>query len=159
MDFFNKAIDSLSTAGKELGKQADNVSEVAKLSFKMQKNEKSLQENYRKLGELIYENYPDKASQLYPEITRIIGKIKLEVECDKRELAACKGKKICPKCGAQQLKSNAYCNECGMDISWAAKAFKAEKRVDLVKDTRCKNCGRSMSAGTVYCNSCGAKII
>ena len=45
MDFFNKAIDSLSTAGKELGKQADNVSEVAKLSFKMQKNEKSLQEN------------------------------------------------------------------------------------------------------------------
>ena len=159
MDFFNKAMDSLSVAGKELGKKADNVSETAKLSIKIQKNEKNLQENYRKLGELIYENYPDKASQFYPDIARIIGKIKMETECDKRELAAHKGKKLCPKCGTEQSNTNVYCNECGMDISWAAKAFKAEKRVDLIKDTVCKNCGHSVSTGTIYCKRCGAKTV
>ena len=152
MDFLNKAKNSLSTAGKELGKKADTVSEVAKLSLKMQKTEKGLQDNYKKLGEFMYENYPDYVSKFYPEISRNLGKLKIEYEINKRELAACKGKKICPKCGAEQMKDSTYCNECGMDISWAAKAFKRE-----VKDEICKNCGRPIKADNQYCMSCGAK--
>ena len=121
-------------------------------ALKNLKTEKDLNDNYKRLGELMSENYPDYVSKLYPEISRNINKLKVEYEIDKREMADCKGRKICPKCGAEQARESTYCTECGMDISWAAKAFSNQQR-----DTICRNCGRTIKGDSMYCEACGAK--
>ena len=54
MDFINKAIESLSTVGKEVSQKATDVSAIAKATLQMKEKEKQLQNTLKALGTELY---------------------------------------------------------------------------------------------------------
>lgn len=116
MDFFNKAKESISHAGKELGQRAGDLSAMTKLNLKIREKEKQLQDYYRRLGDLLYDEYPDEALRLYPDLTKLIGGLKVDLECDRHELASFRGNQICPSCGTEQAPNSHFCTACGVNL-------------------------------------------
>lgn len=116
MDFLNKAKKSISNAGRELGQKAGDMSTMAKMNLKIREKGKNLKDYYKRLGDLIYNEYPDEAMRMYPELTKLISNLKLDIECERHELAAAKGNKICPNCGAEQPQDSKFCTSCGRNV-------------------------------------------
>ena len=58
MDFLNKAKKSISNAGRELGQKAGDMSTMAKMNLKIREKEKNLKDYYKRLGDLVYNEYP-----------------------------------------------------------------------------------------------------
>ena len=52
----------------------------------------------------------------------------------------------CPKCGAANLASAKFCNECGAKIETAAQTV------------ACTKCGAQLQPGSKFCNECGTKV-
>lgn len=56
-------------------------------------------------------------------------------------------KTACPKCGAANLASARFCNECGAKMETAAQTIP------------CAKCGAQLQPGSKFCNDCGTKVV
>lgn len=113
MDFFTRAMDTLTVAGKGVSKKASEVSAVAKVNLKVVNTERDLQDMFRQLGQEFYEKYPEQATELFSNIIGRIEKKQRQLEQDKEELAKLKGQKTCPHCGEMISVNANYCEKCG----------------------------------------------
>jgi membrane protease subunit (stomatin/prohibitin family) len=52
----------------------------------------------------------------------------------------------CPKCGAANLATAKFCNECGNKMAMAEQTI------------ACAKCGAQMPSGAKFCNECGTKV-
>lgn len=113
MDFFTRAMDTLTVAGKGVSKKASEVSAVAKANLKVVNEERDLQDMFRQLGQEFLENYPEQATELFGDIVGRIEKKQRQLEQDREELARLKGQKTCPHCGEMISVNANYCEKCG----------------------------------------------
>lgn len=113
MDFLNKAKKSISNAGRELGQKAGDMSTMAKMNLKIREKEKNLKDYYKRLGDLIYNEYPDEAMRMYPELTKLISNLKLDIECERHELAPLKAIKSAPTAAPNNHKTANFARHVG----------------------------------------------
>ncbi len=127
MDFINKAIESLSTVGKEVSQKATDVSAIAKATLQMKEKEKQLQNTLKALGTVLYTQKKEVAEELFPELTELIQILDEELTELKEHVAALKGKKTCPGCGKDVTDDAKFCSNCGAEMP----AAKAAEVVDV----------------------------
>ena len=127
MDFINKAIESLSTVGKEVSQKATDVSAIAKATLQMKEKEKQLQNTLKALGTVLYTQKKEVAEELFPELTELIQILDEELTELKEHVAALKGKKTCPGCGKDVTDDAKFCSNCGTEMP----AAKATEVVDV----------------------------
>ena len=126
MDFINKAIDSLTNVGKEVSQKATDVSAIAKATLQMKEKERQLQNTLKALGTVLYTQKKEVAEELFPELTELIQILDEELDELKDEVAALKGKKVCPGCNKDVSDNAKFCPNCGTEMP----AAKAEEVVD-----------------------------
>lgn len=85
MDFFEKAKQTLSVAGKELGQKANELSVTAKYTVKIKEAERRLNEAYAVLGRQIMETDEETAQQIAPDMVIYIREKIHEIETLKTE--------------------------------------------------------------------------
>ena len=154
MDFFNKTKDSLLSAGTKLTQKASDVSGAVTLNMKIHEEEKSLQNNIAELGRIMMEQHTEETQRLCPEMFYSIQELAKQIDRDKKELAICRGMKICPNCGAEQQENTMHCTICGMDMEEAASLIAQNQIVRIM----CKICGEPIKEGNLFCAKCGTKV-
>ena len=155
MDFFNKAKESISAAGSAMAQKANDVSGVAKFTKKMHDEEKQLNDTYIKMGKRMYEEFNEDALKLLPEETAAVTNLLKTLEQDRKDLAVCKGMKICPNCGHENVGTATHCNACGSNMAEIERIL-AEKAMEGM--TFCTNCGKPVAEGAAFCTNCGTKV-
>lgn len=154
MDFFNKTKDSLLSASTKITQKASGVSGTVTLNIKIHEEEKSLQNNIAELGRIMMEQHTEETQRLCPEMFLSIQELVKKIDIDKKELAICKGLKICPNCSAEQQANAMHCTVCGMDMEEAASLIAQNRPVTVI----CKTCGESINSGNLFCANCGTKV-
>ena len=154
MEFFNKTKDSLLSASTKITQKASGVSGTVILNLKIREEEKSLQNNIAELGKFMLEQHAEEIRRICPEMVNNIQEIAKQIDRDKKELALCKGLKICPNCGAEQQGNAMHCTECGMDMEEAASLIAQNRPVTVI----CKTCGEPINSTNLFCANCGTKV-
>ncbi|MEE1027432.1 MAG: zinc ribbon domain-containing protein [Agathobacter sp.] len=154
MGFFDDMKGSISTVGMGLTQKATDMSGSAKLIFQIKEEEKKLEENKKEIGRIMFEQFPDEAKKLCPELYHDTTELVKKIANDKKELAVLKGMKICPNCGAEQDKEVINCTVCGMNMQEAARIIS-----DMAPQDRfCPNCGQKLMPDAKFCGACGTQI-
>lgn len=156
MDFFNKAKDSITSAGKGLTQKASNMTGLAKTQAKLKDEEKQLDESLRELGRLFYDNLNEDTRRQFPELTQKIDNLYQQIKEDKIEIVFLKGKKVCPNCGDELEIEVAHCPSCGFDVSNVKSPVRHEEAPKAT--VYCPDCGKPLNEGARFCMNCGAKI-
>lgn len=129
MDFFNKTKDSLLSAGTKFSQKANDVSGALAINVKIHEKEKLLQNYIAELGKVMLEQHTEETQRLCPELVYNIQELAKQIETDKKELAICKGLKICQNCGAEQQPDVMYCTVCGMNMEESANIIARNKSI------------------------------
>lgn len=150
MDFFNKAKDSFSMAGKGISQKANDISGIARVTMKMKEEEKQLQTAISELGSQLYNQKNEEAKAMFPELTEEIRSLYAALEKDRVELAFLKGKKVCPNCGTELEADVQCCTTCGINV----------ENVENPLNTTpvCASCGNPLPEGAKFCLNCGTKV-
>ena len=90
------------------------------------------------------------------DIYNNIIELNKKIADDKKELAICKGMKICPNCGAEQYKEVMNCTVCGMNMQDAANIISNMNMESQEKV--CPSCGMKITEGAKFCAGCGTRI-
>lgn len=152
MDFFNKAKESLTNAGKDLTQKASDAGGLAKVTMRLHDLEKNYSEQLKKFAETMYSQHYNESKTLCPDIIYALDQNRKEFEAAKREQATLKGMKICPNCGAEQAKITVRCTACGINMADAEKVLMTQPEQEHVF---CKNCGQEIPDGARFCMACG----
>ena len=112
----NKVKESLVNAGKEVESMAKDVSAVAKLKIDIHNKEVFLEKQYTLLGKAFYEAHKDEEVEEQVYFTSI-KEAEAELAKLNADLLAAQGSVECPSCGSKQPQNNAYCADCGAELS------------------------------------------
>jgi len=111
MDFFNKAKESLTNAGKDITQKASDAGGLAKVTVHLSQLDKSYNEQLKKLAETLYLQHYAEVKSMCPELIHNLDQNRKDYETSKKEQATLKGMRICPNCGAEQAKLNVRCTD------------------------------------------------
>lgn len=151
MDFLNKAKETIASASKDFSQKASETGELAKGIAKIRELDKNYIESLKQLGEKMLED--PKAAEICPELVEAIKTNRNDYAEAKKNVAALKGKKICPECGAEQNADAAFCSVCGVNI-----ADIVVEKPAKAKGTVCASCGKEIDEDARFCSACGAAV-
>ncbi len=153
MALFEKIGDKISSAGKDVAKKTKEIADITKINLQISNEEDNIKNLYNEIGKLYYEvhkNSPDaKMAVLCASITESINKIDLS----KKQIQIIKGIIRCPKCGAENADSSAFCGTCGYKNSITPEVIE-----DNTTKSKCPNCGEVFDGTGSFCSNCGGKI-
>ena len=155
MDFFNKAKESLTNAGKDITQKASDAGGLAKVTVHLSQLDKSYNEQLKKLAETLYLQHYAEIKRMCPELIHNLDQNRKDYETSKKEQATLKGMRICPNCGAEQAKLNVRCTACGANMDEIEKMILPQAASAPVF---CKNCGQQIADGARFCMSCGKPV-
>ena len=116
MSMFEEWGKKLSETGKAVGDKTKQVSELAKLNYKIVAEEKAVEELYSVLGKMIYEVEKGNSEfAFYGQCEEISAKLDAIAEL-KAQVSALKGVCKCQNCGAEVDIANDYCGKCGTKL-------------------------------------------
>lgn len=155
MDFFNKAKESITSAGKDLTQKATDAGGLAKVTLKLKELEREYNDRLKTMGEALYTQHYEEIKSMCPDMVEALDRNRKEYEQDKKDQAVLKGMRICPNCGAEQDKIAVRCTVCGINMNDAEKTImpKSEASVRL-----CAKCGKELVEGAKFCMSCGTPV-
>ena len=155
MDFFNKAKESITSAGKDLTQKATDAGGLAKVTLKLKELEREYNDRLKTMGEALYTQHYKEIKSMCPDMVEALDRNRKEYEQDRKEQAVLKGMRICPNCGAEQDKIAVRCTVCGINMNDAQKTImpNAEQSAGF-----CPKCGNKLVAGAKFCMSCGTQL-
>ena len=104
--------ESFTNTTRDLGKMAQNATDMTKLQYDKKVKEGELIKLYEKLGKKYYEEHKEEDLEEIKEITAVTLRLK-EIS---DSIMSLKGGKACPKCGAIVKSGSMYCSACGTKI-------------------------------------------
>lgn len=116
MDFLKNFGEKVSETGKAVGGKTKQVSEIAKITYKITAEEKAVEELYALLGKACYEAENAKAESAYFGQCEEISAKMDAIEELKKQLNAIKGIIVCENCKAEVSNENDYCGKCGTKL-------------------------------------------
>lgn len=157
MGFLDEMKGSLSNVGIGISQKANEMSGSVKVSLQIKEEEKQLQENFVNLGKAMFQLHGEDAKKFCPDIYNNIVELNKKIAEDKKELAICKGMKICPNCGAEQHKEVMNCTVCGMNMQEAEQII-SNMNMAAQEEKVCPTCGMKITEGAKFCAGCGTRI-
>ena len=115
MEFWDEIYKKMTTAADYTAKETTKLTEIAKLKYNLMREKSKLEEAYKSLGELYYEQMKEnnldehKLSMAFDKIE----KIKLELERLEEAINLANNVKLCTECKAKIEKDMQYCPKCG----------------------------------------------
>ena len=174
MGLFDKVTDTLTMASKEATQRASDLSGIAKYTMSVRENEKKYNDALIELGRTFFETDPEAVKKFYPDKYFILSELSEALLKDKRELAVCKGMKICPNCGSEQEPNYLRCTVCGMEESMAAGYASQKAMMQQMQQIQqmqqpaqqqtaaasafCTACGAGLAEGAAFCTTCGTPV-
>lgn len=117
-EYVKNAKDFIAGATHKVVEKSGTLYSTTKLSLKISKIKGAIDENYKKIGEIVYSNYSGAdvdavdAETLCAEIQNMYN----EIDELSAEIAKLKGSVVCEVCGAEVQKGNSFCAKCGKEI-------------------------------------------
>ena len=117
-EYVETAKKSITSATKKVIKKSSEVYEVTKLSLKISSIKDDIDDEYKKIGKIIYDNYKgsEVSSDEVEKICDEIEKLKIQVKELSEQLAEVKNVAVCPNCGAEISKESSFCAKCGEKV-------------------------------------------
>lgn len=118
MDFWDDVYKKVSDAANYTAKETGRLSELAKVKYNLMKEKAKLEDAYKEMGELYYNQmknseYDDKKIALaYDKIEKSIS----EIERLNAQTNVINNTKVCQKCGEKLTKEMSYCPKCGEEL-------------------------------------------
>lgn len=109
---------TISSAAESVGKKTEAFLEMQKIRAQILSAQRAVERSYKDLGELVYQRF-DAGEGVDCEVAVIcedISQMMMSISEMKSELAAKRGKKICPICDAEVDIASVYCMKCGSKI-------------------------------------------
>lgn len=155
MAFFDQLSSKLTQTSQTAVQKTKDMAEIMRLNSQISEQERKIEQNYREIGKLYYENFADKDVELFRSLVAEIRGAEGNVQEMKASLLRLKGARPCPVCGAQQPAGSVFCNACGAKIPEASADAARPQRGDGVT---CRSCGAVMPKDAAFCTNCGTKL-
>ena len=118
MRFWDDVSKTATDAANYTVKKAGEITNAAKIKYRLHMAETKLAVTYEGIGRLYYsavmdgDDTTEAISDLMADITEINAEI---AEC-KAQLADFKNKRVCPACGAEIANDSTFCSKCGSKV-------------------------------------------
>ncbi len=143
MGFFDTLGESLTNAGKDVAKKANEIAKVTSLNGQISSQESLMDGIFKEIGKMIFDN---KDSWKDLDLSEILGKIeaaKNEIERLKEEIKVVK---------------NGDAEEKAATSAEAPAPTEAPAEAPAAATVTCPNCGATLETGAAFCSSCGTKV-
>ncbi len=146
MAFFDK----ITKATQDAVRGAKDMTDVVRLNSLISEEKKKMEAVFSQIGKAYYDGHEGDVPEEFAGYFASVKEIKENMDKYNEDIKRIKGTKICEKCGAENLSTAAFCNNCGAPM----------ESVDKSDDThkKCPNCGASIEPDAVFCTSCGTKL-
>lgn len=143
MEFFDKLGKKASEAYKVTADKTGKLAKEAKLRMKMNELKSEINDIYKDIGKVVYENYireekQDLSNDLEEKCTKI-NCLSDEIEVCLKECLELKDKKKCPNCYVQIDKEVKFCPECGIKQEVEEDPAREVEIVDKADDKKVDN--------------------
>ena len=117
-DFFESLRQTITDTAEVVGKKTEDLVEIQKLRSRIRNAQSSMETDYKKLGEIIYQRYIGGAvlDEELADVCGLIMELQKETASYKEKLASRRGQNICPVCGNGNPRDAAFCMQCGAQI-------------------------------------------
>ena len=112
MDFFSRLGDAITETGRDVSQKVSEMTGIAKLNMEIRNKEDFVQKQYTQIGKQYYDLHKEDQEPFFEEMKLITETLK-DIDKLKVEVAALKGKKCCPSCGAVNESEAVFCIKCG----------------------------------------------
>ena len=152
MAFFEDIGKKVSQTSQDAIKKTKAMAEIAKINALISAENKTIWDDYTKLGEQYFKIFGDKPDENLAEyVTAIKGATRKIVEYND-EIRKLKGIERCPNCAAEMKDGAVFCTTCGTKLP-EPPPDESTPTMDKV----CKNCGKVLVEDVVFCPGCGQK--
>ena len=155
MEFFDDLSAKLSQASQSAVQKTKDMAEVMRLNGQISERERKIEQSYREIGKLYYENFADKDVELLRSLVTELKRANEEIQEMRTVVLRLKGSRPCPTCGAELPAGSVFCSACGARVLKISADTADPQPTDGVP---CKSCGAMMSKGTLFCTNCGTNL-
>lgn len=115
-----KILTEIKTAADKVAKKSSELVELSKIKLSIISTKSSIDEQFKKLGELVYSSQRDDSFDVSLKLEDVFAKIdKLYEKLAELEEASAQvsNKKICPDCKKVNVADAEFCSHCGADLT------------------------------------------
>jgi rubrerythrin len=111
-------VDAAGSAARQVGQKTGETIEMAKLNMKIFDLNTEIGVNFREIGRIVYDTHLGKETDesALKDLLKAIDDKNDEIESYRARLAEFKKSVICPVCGADCAKTDAFCKKCGAKL-------------------------------------------
>lgn len=92
------------------------VVDLTKMSVKIDKEEKNIEQLYANLGRVFYQVNQEAPEVMYEDLFRTIAGAKKQLEYLKQEIDLVRGLVRCVSCGSELQATDMFCSGCGKGV-------------------------------------------
>ena len=105
--------EKLSDSGKKAVDKTKDLAEIAKLSLKVNEEEKKISDAFEKIGSEYVKLFASDENRILPDVIDSVFEAKKKIGELEERIRELKGQKICAVCGAVFNSDSKYCPKCG----------------------------------------------
>lgn len=133
-DFFNDLGKTITKAANDAVDKTTEFFEATKMKAQIAGEGKSIEKNYRDIGEIIYKLYME-GTPVTDEVAKICDDVQAHedhIKSLRKDLASLKGMNLCRACEEMVDKAAAFCPKCGSSMA-QEKAKEDVKEDDIIE--------------------------
>lgn len=115
-----RIMSEIKSAADKVAKKSGELVELSKIKLNILSTKSSIEEQYKKLGQLVYTSQKNDSDDISVKFEEIIAKIDILQDrlAELEEMAAqVSNKVICPNCKKVNSADAEFCSRCGLDLS------------------------------------------
>ncbi len=105
--------EKLSDSGKKAVDKTKDLAEIAKLSLKVNEEEKKISDAFEKIGCEYVKQFAEDENRILPEVIDSVFEAKKKIAELEERIREIKGQKICTVCSAVFDDDSRFCPKCG----------------------------------------------
>lgn len=161
-------LDKFKKGAAEAGEKAKVLLEVNKIKLQITQKQKEIDDEYKKIGELVFKAYQNETTEdsngaieecckncikKREEIQEMEDKVR---ELNEEKTYGASDDKTCPTCGKLVGSERKFCPACGHNFT-AGENHPSTSQV-TAKTNVCPTCEAAVEAGSKFCVHCGTKL-
>lgn len=154
MALWNNIGRRVSVTTSKAMRQAQVLSETAKLNALISEEEKKINQIYFQLGKYYVENHREVHDEDLSEFFSMLFSHEENISRYRDQVQIIKGIIKCSNCGTQVNSSASFCSACGTAIPKLIEIEEDSEEEELM----CANCGSVIDEGMHFCTNCGHPI-
>lgn len=115
-ELFEEIGRSITDAGKTAAAKARDLTEILQLKSQIGSEKSRLQETYRALGKLYYQEHQDEEEHPQAAVFEAVRESRKRIALMEEKLRDLENTAVCPACGARVSKDAVFCSRCGQKI-------------------------------------------